>query len=148
MLVIKKNDVPLQRISGFSAVGSALRSGRRGRAFESPNPDKTDKRLWVHSLLLFINCTLSFRNYSANKRECPPQDWQYDHAYGQPDRGPCVLETQRLSATHAEEGVQLETWGTFVGGQSMDVIRLPPFREEHESHQVFGHPPHDVLFTP
>ena len=25
--------------SGFSAVGSALRSGRRGRAFESPNPD-------------------------------------------------------------------------------------------------------------
>ncbi len=26
--------------SGCSAVGSALRSGRRGRAFESPHPDK------------------------------------------------------------------------------------------------------------
>ena len=25
--------------SGCSAVGSALRSGRRGRAFESPHPD-------------------------------------------------------------------------------------------------------------
>ena len=28
------------RASGCSAVGSALRSGRRGRAFESPHPDK------------------------------------------------------------------------------------------------------------
>ena len=28
-------NVPLQQISGFSAVGSALRSGRRGRWFES-----------------------------------------------------------------------------------------------------------------
>ena len=37
---IQKNDVPLHRNTGFSAVGSALRSGRRGRAFESPNPDK------------------------------------------------------------------------------------------------------------
>ena len=27
-----------------SAVGSALRSGRRGRAFESPHSDKFDKR--------------------------------------------------------------------------------------------------------
>ncbi len=26
-------------VSGCSAVGSALRSGRRGRAFESPHPD-------------------------------------------------------------------------------------------------------------
>ena len=30
-------------LSGFSAVGSALRSGRRGRAFESPNPDFYEK---------------------------------------------------------------------------------------------------------
>ena len=30
--------------SGFSAVGSALRSGRRGRAFESPNPDLFDEK--------------------------------------------------------------------------------------------------------
>ena len=28
-----------QKQSGCSAVGSALRSGRRGRAFESPHPD-------------------------------------------------------------------------------------------------------------
>ena len=32
-----ENEVP----SGCSAVGSALRSGRRGRAFESPHPDNT-----------------------------------------------------------------------------------------------------------
>ena len=30
--------------SGCSAVGSALRSGRRGRAFESPHPDKKSDR--------------------------------------------------------------------------------------------------------
>ena len=29
----------LRKIAGCSAVGSALRSGRRGRAFESPHPD-------------------------------------------------------------------------------------------------------------
>ena len=29
--------------SGCSAVGSALRSGRRGRAFESPHPDFHEK---------------------------------------------------------------------------------------------------------
>ncbi len=28
--------------TGFSAVGSALRSGRRGRLFESGNPDKIE----------------------------------------------------------------------------------------------------------
>ncbi len=37
----KKNVLLLQSLSEFSAVGSALRSGRRGRAFESPNSDKT-----------------------------------------------------------------------------------------------------------
>ena len=43
MHVFQKINVPLQSLlkaSGFSAVGSALRSGRRGRAFESPNPDR------------------------------------------------------------------------------------------------------------
>ena len=49
MHVFQKNSVPLQSLnngvlypiglSGCSAVGSALRSGRRGRAFESPHPD-------------------------------------------------------------------------------------------------------------
>lgn len=41
----EKNFIRLQRFrkkasAGCSAVGSALRSGRRGRAFESPHPDK------------------------------------------------------------------------------------------------------------
>ena len=42
MHVFQKIAVPLHPISpesGCSAVGSALRSGRRGRAFESPHPD-------------------------------------------------------------------------------------------------------------
>ena len=41
---------PLHRNTGFSAVGSALRSGRRGRAFESPNPDCKQERLPKGSL--------------------------------------------------------------------------------------------------
>ena len=41
MHVCQKKQVPLQYIkSGCSAVGSALRSGRRGRKFESCHPDK------------------------------------------------------------------------------------------------------------
>ena len=32
--------IPLHTESGCSAVGSALRSGRRGRPFESDHPDK------------------------------------------------------------------------------------------------------------
>ena len=40
--------------SGCSAVGSALRSGRRGRAFESPHPDQNkNKELNFSSLFLF-----------------------------------------------------------------------------------------------
>ena len=35
-----------------SAVGSALRSGRRGRAFESPHSDKSDNR--VFSVVAFL----------------------------------------------------------------------------------------------
>ena len=34
-----KKAIPLQSLSGCSAVGSALRSGRRGRQFESGHPD-------------------------------------------------------------------------------------------------------------
>ena len=41
MLIIEKIAVPLHLQTGCSAVGSALRSGRRGRAFESPHPDST-----------------------------------------------------------------------------------------------------------
>ena len=47
MLIIQKKCVPLHAIlekSGCSAVGSALRSGRRGRAFESPHPDLQVKK--------------------------------------------------------------------------------------------------------
>lgn len=50
IVVNSKNDVPLHRNTGFSAVGSALRSGRRGRAFESPNPDCKQERLPKGSL--------------------------------------------------------------------------------------------------
>ncbi len=34
-----KDDGPLEKVAGYSAVGSALRSGRRGRQFESGYPD-------------------------------------------------------------------------------------------------------------
>ena len=60
MFVIEKKDVPLHsllRQSGCSAVGSALRSGRRGRAFESPHPDREDEsdaclaRLFIFSVI-------------------------------------------------------------------------------------------------
>ena len=44
--------------SGCSAVGSALRSGRRGRAFESPHPDQILKEFQIevakYQSLLFI----------------------------------------------------------------------------------------------
>ena len=43
--------------SGFSAVGSALRSGRRGRAFESPNPDSGNA------------------GEGVSKWACPPSFW-------------------------------------------------------------------------
>ena len=45
-------------VSGCSAVGSALRSGRRGRAFESPHPDSgatNRKILFVAFYLLLID---------------------------------------------------------------------------------------------
>ena len=40
MRCFQKNSVSLHSQSGCSAVGSALRSGRRGRQFESGHPDK------------------------------------------------------------------------------------------------------------
>ena len=40
--------IGIRLASGCSAVGSALRSGRRGRAFESPHPDqKQSATHWV-----------------------------------------------------------------------------------------------------
>ena len=57
------------RASGCSAVGSALRSGRRGRAFESPHPDKRRNtevivfRLFFYSLLFSI---VRFQYYAHN----------------------------------------------------------------------------------
>ena len=41
------------RFTGSSAVGSALRSGRRGRAFESPLPDKATNEAFRLSLVFF-----------------------------------------------------------------------------------------------
>ena len=47
-LQLREKVVPLSPIlkSGCSAVGSALRSGRRGRAFESPHPDTKKPIAW------------------------------------------------------------------------------------------------------
>ena len=48
----------LKNHSGCSAVGSALRSGRRGRAFESPHPDRRQvglkARLTLRPSLFYI----------------------------------------------------------------------------------------------
>ena len=50
-MAVRKKAIPLHRnqetmvVSECSAVGSALRSGRRGRAFESPHSDKVHKFL-------------------------------------------------------------------------------------------------------
>ena len=70
MHIIKENVVSLQPLtpkaverlllamqSGCSAVGSALRSGRRGRQFESGHPDKKPAKVFL-SGLPFI-CTAS-----------------------------------------------------------------------------------------
>ena len=47
--VIKKNVfLQPQKTAGCSAVGSALRSGRRGRKFESSHPDQTKRQSdWI-----------------------------------------------------------------------------------------------------
>ena len=43
-----------KKVSECSAVGSALRSGRRGRAFESPHSDTVkDKPLIISGFLFF-----------------------------------------------------------------------------------------------
>ena len=44
---------PLLKQSECSAVGSALRSGRRGRAFESPHSDKEDGSCLTYPLSSF-----------------------------------------------------------------------------------------------
>ena len=44
----------LLRQSGCSAVGSALRSGRRGRAFESPHPDTKRQAVKIACRFCFI----------------------------------------------------------------------------------------------
>ena len=46
---------PLLKQSECSAVGSALRSGRRGRAFESPHSDKIKGSFLEYSKLPFIS---------------------------------------------------------------------------------------------
>ena len=44
-----------RNVSGFSAVGSALRSGRRGRAFESPHPDYQVADETIHLPLFYFS---------------------------------------------------------------------------------------------
>ena len=67
--------LPLRAQSGFSAVGSALRSGRRGRKFESCNPDKTKWSLPLGKLY-FIFTTglqeLALGTTEGNKMSCEP----------------------------------------------------------------------------
>ena len=50
-------------LTGCSAVGSALRSGRRGRAFESPHPDQKPRKELDFSLLR------GFCNFSRDRNE-------------------------------------------------------------------------------
>ena len=52
-----------------SAVGSALRSGRRGRAFESPHSDKVKGSFLEYSKLPFIIFRLSGRNRNRDQRK-------------------------------------------------------------------------------
>ncbi len=54
-----------QKQSECSAVGSALRSGRRGRAFESPHSDKVKGSFLEYSKLPFIIFRLSGRNRNS-----------------------------------------------------------------------------------
>ena len=46
--------------SGCSAVGSALRSGRRGRAFESPHPDPKKRQVNVSAAAFSFLCIFPF----------------------------------------------------------------------------------------
>ena len=48
--------------SGCSAVGSALRSGRRGRAFESPHPDNSGVKTLIYSVLTLVALKMVGRN--------------------------------------------------------------------------------------
>ena len=50
-------------LTGCSAVGSALRSGRRGRAFESPHPDQKPRKELDFSLLR------GFCNFSRDRNK-------------------------------------------------------------------------------
>ena len=69
---------PANPETGCSAVGSALRSGRRGRAFESPHPDRNGKTglqevtdvqplLFFESVMICLHINLS---PSLNLLEC------------------------------------------------------------------------------
>ena len=70
MLIIEKLAVPLHPQTGCSAVGSALRSGRRGRAFESPHPDSTKRRQVQHLSALYLLLPLYSRD-SYLSLTCP-----------------------------------------------------------------------------
>ena len=58
--------------SECSAVGSALRSGRRGRAFESPHSDKTKGSFLEYSKLPFIIFKLPGRNRDSRTQIYQP----------------------------------------------------------------------------
>lgn len=62
---------PLRKQSECSAVGSALRSGRRGRAFESPHSDKIKGSFLEYSKLPFISIYSPGRNRDGYTKKTP-----------------------------------------------------------------------------
>ena len=57
--------------SGCSAVGSALRSGRRGRAFESPHPDQEESPSHRCVMGFFCACRRSLQHEQRKKSNSP-----------------------------------------------------------------------------
>ena len=100
--------------SGCSAVGSALRSGRRGRAFESPHPDfrslqQKNKWLLCNHLFLFYIVTSA----TSSLREPIRMTFQFldeftdlvkftSNAY--------VLRTMRLALMATDTVIRLTLW--------------------------------------
>ena len=81
-----------------SAVGSALRSGRRGRAFESPHSDKVKGSFLEYSKLPFIIFRLSGRNRNSRTEIYQPIiSWRTDSTFWRQQHSLCCVSVaQRL----------------------------------------------------
>ena len=84
--------------SECSAVGSALRSGRRGRAFESPHSDKVKGSFLEYSKLPFIIFRLSGRNRNSRTEIYQPIiSWRTDSTFWRQQHSLCCVSVaQRL----------------------------------------------------